>query len=700
MIGMQYNSNSLQGKSVLEVSRFGSAISPSLVPSDAAKLKKNGGFSSSEPVSVLDTRSPSPSTSTSAMEANPNPVGRKEKSLGELHPAPEWSEGPEKFDLGMEDWEGLLPESGGSDQFLLRWISGDVEDPSLSLKQLLQGGNPSEIHCNVGFGASDSGKFSWFILFSPFMPFNFISFLFATINGENGLILNFPLVSDNYNGNSQGPNVNFPLAILGSGLSVQELQNEQKPQNFNSPVLTELQNVVTIPNVFSSELYGIQQEQPPLKRQNLGGVSSSGFRVSEGGVFVNPINGLLVRKQVELGQLEQAQIGCDREQAPLLVPKREAGFGNDSLQEQQAVYDHVFKAAEVILTGDFLHAEMILARLNHQLSPGVKPLTRAAFYFKEALHLPLTMPISATSLPPRIPTPVDGVFKMGAYKVFSEVSPLIQFMNFTSNQAILEAVDGAECIHIFDFDIAFGAQWSSFMQELPRRNRRAPSLKITAFASPSTHHPIEINLMHENLTQFANEVGVKFELEVVNFDSFDPSSYPVSSFRSSESEVIAVNFPLWSISSYRATLPLLLHYIKQLSPKVVVSLDRGYERTELPFPHHLLNALQYFEALFKSIDAGNVTPEASNKIERFLFQPSIESIVFGHLRFPDQMPPWRNLFASAGFLPQPFSNFAETQAECVVKRTETRGFHVQKHHASLALCWQNRELLSATAWRC
>nr|GMD99970.1 scarecrow-like protein 6 isoform X2 [Ipomoea batatas] len=548
---------------------------------------------------------PSPSTSRLPMEANPNPVGRKKKSLGELHPAPEWN---------------------------------------------------------------------------------------------------------NYNGNSQGPNVNFPLAILGSGLSVQELQNEQKPQNFNSPVLTELQNVVTIPNVFSSELYGIQQEQPPLKRQNLGGiVSSSGSRVSEG-VFVNPSNGLLVRKQLELGQLEQAQIGCDRppdilcvhrgEQAPLLVPKREAGFGNDSLQEQQAVYDHVFKAAEVILTGDFLHAEMILARLNHQLSPGVKPLTRAAFYFKEALHLPLTMPISATSLPPRIPTPVDGVFKMGAYKVFSEVSPLIQFMNFTSNQAILEAVDGAECIHIFDFDIAFGAQWSSFMQELPRRNRRAPSLKITAFASPSTHHPIEINLMHENLTQFANEVGVKFELEVVNFDSFDPSSYPVSSFRSSESEVIAVNFPLWSISSYRATLPLLLHYIKQLSPKVVVSLDRGYERTELPFPHHLLNALQYFEALFKSIDAGNVTPEASNKIERFLFQPSIESIVFGHLRFPDQMPPWRNLFASAGFLPQPFSNFAETQAECVVKRTETRGFHVQKHHASLALCWQNRELLSATAWRC
>lgn len=222
MIGMQYSSSSLQGKSVLEVARFGSAISSSLLPPDAAKCKKDGGFASNEPVSVLDTRSPSPSTSTSASssslgggrggykagslvgpsitstiqttavkEANPASVGSgwKEKCVGELHPAPlEWSEGPEKFDLGLEDWECLLTESGGSDQYLLRWISGDVEDPSLSLKQLLQGGNPSEIQCNVGFGASDqscglitscsasSGNFLdklWLIMFTPFVVFHF-----------------------------------------------------------------------------------------------------------------------------------------------------------------------------------------------------------------------------------------------------------------------------------------------------------------------------------------------------------------------------------------------------------------------------------------------------------------------------------------------------------------------------------------------
>nr|GEZ39018.1 putative ribonuclease H-like domain-containing protein [Tanacetum cinerariifolium] len=44
--------------------------------------------------------------------------------------------------------------------------------------------------------------------------------------------------------------------------------------------------------------------------------------------------------------------------------------------------------------------------------------------------------------------------------------------------------------------------------------------------------------------------------------------------------------------------------------------------------------------------------------------------------------------------------FSEAQAECVVKRTRVRGFHVEKRHTSLVLCWQNRELVTASAWKC
>ncbi|KAI8019744.1 Scarecrow-like protein 6 [Camellia lanceoleosa] len=54
-------------------------------------------------------------------------------------------------------------------------------------------------------------------------------------------------------------------------------------------------------------------------------------------------------------------------------------------------------------------------------------------------------------------TPFDAMFKMGAYKLLSEASPVTHFMNFTSNQAILEALGYGGRVHIIDFDIGFDA---------------------------------------------------------------------------------------------------------------------------------------------------------------------------------------------------------------------------------------------------
>ncbi|KAG7015730.1 Scarecrow-like protein 6, partial [Cucurbita argyrosperma subsp. argyrosperma] len=410
-------------------------------------------------------------------------------------------------------------------------------------------------------------------------------------------------------------------------------------------------------------------------------------------------------------QQQQQQLGyapglqCLPQQKAMSPKPKVVGLGDEMIynsppqQQQHALLDQLYKAAELVGTGNFSHAQGILARLNHQLSPIGKPLQRAAFYFKEALQLLLLMNNPVNPPPPHCPTPFDVIFKMGAYKVFSEISPLVQFVNFTCNQALLEALDDVGRIHIVDFDIGFGAQWASFMQELSLRNQGA-SLKITAFASPSTHHPIELGLMRENLTQFANDIGISFEFEMINFDSLNQNSFSLPFSQANENEAIAVNFPLCSTSNQPALLPSLLRFIKQLSPKLVVSLDRGCDRSDLPFPQHMLQALQSYINLLESLDAINMNSDAVNKIERFLLQPRIERTVLGRLRAPERMPLWKTLFASAGFTPVNFSNFTETQAECVAKRTSVRGFHVEKRQASLVLCWQRRELISASAWRC
>ncbi|CAA6656127.1 unnamed protein product [Spirodela intermedia] len=378
-------------------------------------------------------------------------------------------------------------------------------------------------------------------------------------------------------------------------------------------------------------------------------------------------------------------------------------------QQPQALVDQLFEAAELIESGNLVNAREILARLNHQLSPVGKPLLRSAFYCKEALRFIISKHSSSihpSSSPPmqRNPlftassSPLDVVLKLSAYKAFSEISPLLQFANFTCTQALLEELSGCDRIHIIDFDIGVGGQWSSFMQELAQRRCAAtattPSLRLTAFAPLASYHPFEVGLTRENLSHFASELNIPFEFNILSVDSFDPASLLSMSHGG---ETIAVNLPACSLYH---SVPGLLRLVKQLSPKIVVCVDHGWDHSDFTFSRHFLHVLQSATMLLDSIDAACGNPEVVNKIERYLLQPRIQNSLLGRLSAAEKAVPLWNMFASAGLVPLSFSNFTETQAECLMKRIQVRGFHVEKRQSSLLLCWQRGGLASVSAWSC
>ncbi|KAJ6722708.1 hypothetical protein OIU74_007324 [Salix koriyanagi] len=117
-----------------------------------------------------------------------------------------------------------------------------------------------------------------------------------------------------------------------------------------------------------------------------------------------------------------------------------------------------------------------------------------------------------------------------------------------------------------------------------------------------------------------------FELEILNLESLGSGSWPMP-LRMPEKEVTAVNLPIGSFSNDPSTLPLALRLVKHLSPNVVVSLERGCDRSDLPFAHHVNHAIQSYSTLLESLDAVNVNPDALQKIERFLVQPGPHSSV-------------------------------------------------------------------------
>ncbi|XP_015693433.2 scarecrow-like protein 6 [Oryza brachyantha] len=365
--------------------------------------------------------------------------------------------------------------------------------------------------------------------------------------------------------------------------------------------------------------------------------------------------------------------------------------------QAQALVDELLDAARRLHAGDSTSAMGILARLNHRLPslppPGHPPLLRAAALLRDAL-LRLLQP---TALPHQasVSSPLDVPLKLAAHKALADASPTVQFASFTSTQAFLDALGAARRVHLLDFDIGFGGHWPPLMQELAHQWRRAavplppPTLKVTALVSPGTRHPLELHLTYESLTRFAAELGIAFEFTALAFDPLSASP-PMGL----ADEAVAVHLPAGSATFSPA--PAHLRVVKELRPAVVVCVDHGCERGDLPLPHHALNLLRSSAALLESLDTAGASPDVVSKIEQFILRPRVEHLALGG----DKLPPLQSMFASGGFAPLQLSNAAEAQAECLLRRTANHGFHVEKRQAALALWWQRSELVSVSAWRC
>ncbi|XVF79841.1 hypothetical protein PTKIN_Ptkin15bG0022400 [Pterospermum kingtungense] len=693
--------------------------------------KEGGCYVGSEPTSVLDTRrSPSPPTSSSTLSsslggsgggggggggsgASTDTTGVAETTTvsGNKQNSQSVDIGTEKCGLGMEDWESVLSGSPSHEQSILRLIMGDIEDPSMGLNKILQsgggGGSQDMDQFNAGFGVVDQGfAFDQSITSSGG---NLVSNIDPPLSGTCSDFTRLGTVSSPTNPvfTSTTPNL-LPNQLAHGGVFQQQQQLQpfealdEKPQIFNPQVIIN-QNQAQFtqnPAMFLPLSYAQLQEHhllspSPPKRLN-SGPSGPNYQVPKVPFSGSGQELYLRRQQQQLQMLQQrpTTIGMSPTAKPKVVVD---DLANQQLQ--QAIIDQLIQAAELIESGNPVLAQGILARLNHQLSPVGKPFNRAAFYFKEALQLLLRLNTSNNTTTTSALSTHNMIFRIGAYKSFSEISPIVQFANFTCNQALLEVFEGCSKIHIIDFDIGYGGQWASLMQELVMRNGGAPSLKITAFASPSTHDELELGFTLDNLKHFASEINMAFEIEILSLQSLNSGTWPLP-LHLPENEAIAVNLPIGSFSNYPSTLPLVLRFVKQLSPKIVVSLDRGCHRTDVSFPHHLFHALQSYSGLLESLDAVNMNLDALQKIERFLLQPGIEKIVLGRHRFLERTPPWRSLFIQSGFSPLTFSNITESQAECLVQRTPISGFHVEKRQSSLVLCWQRKELIAASAWRC
>ncbi|TKY55801.1 Scarecrow protein 15 [Spatholobus suberectus] len=366
--------------------------------------------------------------------------------------------------------------------------------------------------------------------------------------------------------------------------------------------------------------------------------------------------------------------------------------------------EELIRAADCFDSSHFQLAQAMLERLNQRLirSPVGKPLHRAAFHFKDALQSILSGSNRTGSN--RLSSMAEIVQTIKTFKAFSGISPIPMFSIFTTNQALLEALNGSSFVHVIDFEIGLGIQYASLMKEIAEKAAGAsPHLRITAVVPEE--YAVESRLVRENLNQFAHDLGIQVQVDFVPLRTFETVSFKAVRFLDGERIAVLLTPAIFCRlgAAGGGGVASFLADVRRTAPGVVLFVDgEGWSEAAAAasFRRGVVSSLEFYSMMLESLDAAVAAGgggEWVRRIEMLLLRPKMFAAVEGARR---RTPPWREAFYGAGMRPVQLSQFADYQAECLLAKVQIRGFHVDKRHAELVLCWHERTMVATSAWRC
>ncbi|KAK4386848.1 Scarecrow-like protein 18 [Sesamum angolense] len=365
----------------------------------------------------------------------------------------------------------------------------------------------------------------------------------------------------------------------------------------------------------------------------------------------------------------------------------------------------LISCAELVSRSDLSAAHRLITVLATNSSPLGDSTERVVHQFTRALSLRLDFlmnpsPAATTASSSQDLGSNDDALVQSSYLSLNQVTPFVRFCHLTANQAILEAIDGQEAIHILDFDIMNGVQWPPLLQAVAERYP-PPTLRITATGSD-----LEIlRRTGDRLARFAHSLSLRFQFHpLILLSNQDPISI-TSSVLLRPDETLAVNCVnyLHRLLKDCNRLLLFLQRIRAMSPRVLTVADHN-----LPIfrQQRFVEALDHYAAVFDSLEA-TLPPNSPERlaVEQIWFGREIAGIVTGndgedgrerHERFTS----WAAMVRCAGFSNIPLSPFALSQAKLLLRlHYPSEGYQLHILDESLLLGWQNQPLFSVSSWQ-
>ncbi|GMY09524.1 scarecrow-like protein 23 [Fagus crenata] len=361
----------------------------------------------------------------------------------------------------------------------------------------------------------------------------------------------------------------------------------------------------------------------------------------------------------------------------------------------------LLQCAECVSMDNLDDATDLLPEIAELSSPYGSSPQRVGAYFAHALHarvitscLGMYSPMSSKAL-----TLTQSQRIFSALQSYNSISPLIKFSHFTANQAIFQALDGEDRVHVIDLDIMQGLQWPGLFHILASRNKKIRSMRVTGFGSSSEL----LDSTGKRLADFASSLGLPFEFQPVEGkigNLKDPSQLGV---RVSEGEAIVVHWMHHCLYDITGSDLGALRMLTLLRPKLITIVEQDLSHGG-GFLARFVDALHYYSALFDALGGDGLGGDSVERhmVEQQLFGCEIRNIVAvgGPKRTGEEkVERWGQELGRVGFKPVSLAGNPAAQASLLLGMFPWKGYTLVEENGCLKLGWKDLSLLTASAWQ-
>ncbi|KAI6698936.1 hypothetical protein NL676_019055 [Syzygium grande] len=284
-----------------------------------------------------------------------------------------------------------------------------------------------------------------------------------------------------------------------------------------------------------------------------------------------------------------------------------------------------------------------------------------------------------------------------------QLVPFSQIQQFSAIQTITENLAEAKKVHVVDFGIWSGVQWTVLMQALvARRECSLELLKITAIGTCSQQ---VIEGIGKRLETFARLFDVPFSFKIIVLQDMLELKEDLFDLDKEESIVVYARFLLMTMISRPERLESVMKVIKKLNPCVMLVTEVESNHNPPAFTHRFPEVLFYYSAYFDCLEECMERDDENRTVlESMYLGQGIRTILAAEGEERNirsvKIDVWRAFFSRFGMVEVDLGMASLYQANLMVKKFPCgSSCTLDMNGKCLIIGWKGTPIHSLSAWR-